>query len=399
MSIPTPADARASSDRHILIFGLGVLIVAALFVLLPDLTPPAGVGLISDQAHGVIVTIAPPTGPQGPTGTVRFLDGPKAGQTVPATIEGPSGALQIPDYHVGDEVLVAIDQLPDGTSQISVVDRWRLPLLGGLLGLFAVVTVVVAGWRGLRALVSLALTLVLAIRVLIPLLLSGWQPVGLAIGLGILITIVSFMLTQGFSRTTLAAILRHAIGLGVTGLLAVIVTGLAQFTPAQGSETVIYLQQLVGDKIDLSGLLLAAVIFGALGVLNDVAIGQAATIDELALADPTLSRRQLYQRAMNVGIAHLAATVNTLVFAYLGTALPLLVLLSLQLQQFSLSVNQELLAVEIVRAVVGSIGILAAVPATTAIAAWWHETPVRPALAAAAAPAVLPAPAGVTPDS
>jgi len=162
------------------------------------------------------------------------------------------------------------------------------------------------------------------------------------------------------------------------------VTGLAQFTPAQGSETVIYLQQLVGDKIDLSGLLLAAVIFGALGVLNDVAIGQAATVDELALADPTLSRRQLYRRAMNVGIAHLAATVNTLVFAYLGTALPLLVLLSLQLEQLSLSVNQELLAVEIVRAAVGSIGILAAVPATTAIAAWWHRTPAPAALGAPA---------------
>ena len=369
-------DGRVSSDRHVIAFGLGVLLVAALVIFLPDLTPPAGVGLISDQAHGVIVTIVPPTGPQGPTGTVKFLDGPQAGQTVPATIEGPSGALQIPDYHVGDQVLVAIDHLPDGTTQVSVVDRWRLPLIGGLVGLFALVTIAVAGWRGLRALVSLALTLVLAIRVLIPLLLSGWQPVGLAISLGILITAVSFLLTQGFTRATLAAILGTSIGLGLTGLLAVVVTGLAQFTPAQGSETVIYLQQIVGDKIDLSGLLLAAVIFGALGVLNDVAIGQAATVEELALADPGLSRRQLYGRAMNVGVAHLAATVNTLVFAYLGTALPLLVLLSLQLAQFSLSVNQELVAVEIVRAAVGSIGILAAVPATTAIAAWWHE-PVR----------------------
>ncbi|MFI5261564.1 MAG: YibE/F family protein [Candidatus Limnocylindrales bacterium] len=386
MSTPAPADARASSDRHIIVFGLGVLIVAVLAVLLPDLTPPAGLGVVSDQAHGVIVTVTPPTGPQGPTATVRFLDGPQAGQTVAATVEGPSGALQLPDYRVGDEVLVAIDHLPDGSTQVSVVDRWRLPLLGGLLALFAVVTVAVAGWRGLRALVSLALTLVLAIRVLIPLLLSGWSPVGLAIGLGIVITIVSFMLTQGFSRMTVAAILGTSIGLGVTGLLAVVVTGLAQFTPAQGSETVIYLQQLVSDKIDLSGLLLAAVIFGALGVLNDVAIGQAATVEELAQTDPTLSRRQLYRRAMNVGIAHLAATVNTLVFAYLGTALPLLVLLSLELQQFSLSVSQELLAVEIVRAVVGSIGILAAVPATTAIAAWWRTAPGRVPLPAIVEP-------------
>ncbi len=391
MAARPPTEGRMSSDRHVIAFGLGVLLVAALVVFLPDLTPPAGVGLISDQAHGVIVTIAPATGPQGPTGTVKFLDGPQAGQTVPATIEGPSGALQIPDYHVGDQVLVAIDHLPDGTAQVSVVDRWRLPLVGGLVGLFALVTIAVAGWRGLRALVSLALTLVLAIRVLIPLLLSGWQPVGLAISLGVLITAVSFLLTQGFTRTTLAALLGTSIGLGLTGLLAVLVTGLAQFTPAQGSETVIYLQQIVGDKIDLSGLLLAAVIFGALGVLNDVAIGQAATVEELALADPGLTRRELYGRAMNVGVAHLAATVNTLVFAYLGTALPLLVLLSLQLQQFSLSVNQELVAVEIVRAAVGSIGILAAVPATTAIAAWWHDRPEPAPLNRATAGVVAPA--------
>ncbi|MGZ6272073.1 MAG: YibE/F family protein, partial [Candidatus Limnocylindrales bacterium] len=276
---------------------------------------------------------------------------------------------------LGDEVLVAVDQDPDGTLHYSIVDRWRLPLIGGLLALFGVVAVVVAGWRGLRALVSLALTLVITVRLLIPLLLAGWDPVWLAIGIGVVVTVVTFLLTQGPSRTTLTAVLGTTIGLGLTGLLAVLVTALARFTPAQGSDTLISLQQVVGGTINMSGLLLAAVVFGALGVLNDVTIGQAATVEELVAADPSLGRRQLYGRAMNVGVAHVGATINTLVFAYLGTALPLLVLLALQVHAFSLAINQELLAVEIVRALVGSIGVLATVPITTLLACWWLTRP------------------------
>ena len=108
---------------------------------------------------------------------------------------------------------------------------------------------------------------------------------------------------------------------------------------ARGSEQVVSLQQLAGNKIDLSGLLLAAVIFGGLGVLIDVAIAQAVTIDELLELDPTLSKRQLYTRTMRIGVAHLGATINTLIFAYLGTALPVLVLLALQIESFSATIN------------------------------------------------------------
>ena len=149
-----------------------------------------------------------------------------------------------------------------------------------------------------------------------------------------------------------------------------VTTTLARFTIAQGSEQVVSLQQLAGSRIDLSGLLLAAVIFGGLGVLNDVAVSQAVTVEELHDLDPRLTRRQLYGRTMRVGVAHLGATINTLVFAYLGTALPLLVLLALQIQNFSVTLSEEVIAVEVVRTVVGSIGILSAVPFATAIAAW-----------------------------
>jgi uncharacterized membrane protein len=379
---PTPArpapSMQRSFDRQFVIVGGGILIILALLAWLPDITPPGAHGLISDRAHARIVAMTPSTDQSPPIAGVEFVDGARAGQAVDAQVEGPSGQLQLPEYAVGDEVIVAIDTDPDGNVTYAVLDRWRLPLLRNIVGAFAIVTIVVAGWRGIRALVALALTLVLALKVLIPALLAGWNPVVLAITLGTLITIGTLMLTQGLNRQTVAAVLGTIIGLLATGVLAVIVTRAAQFTVAQGSEQIVYLQQLTEGRIDLSGLLLAAVIFGGLGVLNDVAISQAATVDELLDLDPTLGRGELYRRTMNVGTAHLAATVNTLVFAYLGAALPLLVLLAIQVTSFNLSVNEETIAVEVVRTIVGSIGILLAVPATTAIAVWLATRPRRP---------------------
>ena len=365
-----PDPTMAAADRQILIIGAGIFLILALLAFIPDVSPSGAHGLVSERAHARIESITPATDQSPPLAVIVFVDGSRAGQRTEAQVEGPSGQLQLPDYQAGDEVIVALDTDPDGNQTTSVIDRWRLPVLEYLVGAFAIVTIIVAGWRGIRALVSLALTLVLAVKLLIPLLLAGWNPVGLAISLGTLITIASLLLTQGFTRATLAAVLGTAIALAATGVLAVITTQAARFTTAQGSEQIVYLQQLAGDRLDLSGLLLAAVIFGGLGVLNDVAISQAATVEELHAVSPSMSRRELFTRTMNVGIAHLAATVNTLVFAYLGAALPLLVLLALQIESVGLSVNEEIVAVEVVRTIVGSIGILLAVPITTAIACW-----------------------------
>jgi uncharacterized membrane protein len=376
------AHAQPPQSAHPVVVAVGVMLILALLAFPIDVgrrTPPALGQLASERAHARIEGVTPATEGSPPTATIVFVDGDRSGTRAEAEIEGPSGQLQLPDYRAGDDVVAAIDKLPDGTQSVAVVDRWRLPLLQGLLGAFALVTVAIAGWRGLRALVSLALTLVLAVQLLIPLLLAGWSPVGLAVGFGVVITVATLLLTQGLTRATIAAVLGTAIGLAITGALAVITTQLARFTVAQGSEQVVYLQQLGGGAIDLSGLLLAAVIFGGLGVLNDVAISQAVTVDELLAADPTLSKRELYTRTMRVGVAHLAATINTLVFAYLGTALPLLVLLALQIESISVTVNEEVIAVEVVRTIVGSIGILSAVPFATLIACWL--APTQPATA------------------
>jgi uncharacterized membrane protein len=361
-----------TAERNIVIFGIGLLTCALLF-LIPDLSPPRA-QLLSERAHARIVSLPPAADQVAPVGIVQLLDGERRGLQVSAVLEGPTGQLPRPAYQPGDEVLLAIDSQADGTVRYSVIDRWRLPVLGWLIAAFALLTIAIAGWRGLRTLTSLAITVVVVIRVLIPLLLSGYSPVALAVGLGIVISVLSFLMTQGLSRSTAAAIAGTAVGLLVTGALAVVVASAARFTSAQGSEELVVVGQVVGGSIDLSGLLLAAVIFGGLGVVNDVAITQAVTVDELRRLDPSLTRRDLFRRTMSAGTAHLAATVNTLVFAYLGAGLPVLVLLAVQVHALDLAINDEHIAVEVVRAVVGAIGVLSAVPLTTAIAAWWAGT-------------------------
>jgi uncharacterized membrane protein len=151
-------------------------------------------------------------------------------------------------------------------------------------------------------------------------------------------------------------------------IVATVFDTLSRFTPLRGSESAGFLISLGGTDVDLGGLVLAAVIFGALGVLDDVTVTQAATVQALWEADPGASRMQLAARAMNVGRSHIAATINTLVLAYVGASLPLIVLFAAGRQDPLLIVSGEVVAVEVVRALAGSIGIVAAVPVTTAIA-------------------------------
>jgi uncharacterized membrane protein len=243
-------------------------------------------------------------------------------------------------------------------------------LLAWLAAGFAAAVMLVGGLRGARSLVALAFTLLVVGKLLIPLLLAGWPPLPLAIGTAAGVTVVTLLLTEGARRTTLAAILGTAGALAVTALLAHLATEAARFSSLQGSEEVAFLVVLLGEEVDLRGMLLAATILGALGVLDDVTITQAAAVSELRATDPAATRGAVFARAMAIGRSHIAATVNTLVLAYVGASLPLLLLFAVGESSPLVAVNGELLAVEVVRALAGSIGIVAAVPLTTAIAAF-----------------------------
>ena len=216
--------------------------------------------------------------------------------------------------------------------------------------------------------IALALTLAVIVKIVVPLILAGWEPAGVAIVAATGVTIATFLLTEGLRAQTLAAAIGTFVSLALVAGLAVAFDELARFTALRGQEDVLYLQAVGLPNIDIGGLILAAIIFGALGILDDVTVTQAATVTELHEADPWLGRVALARRAMNVGRSHIAATVNTLVLAYVGASLPLIVLFAAGRQDPLLTASMEVVAVEVVRAIVGSIGIVAAVPLTTAVA-------------------------------
>jgi uncharacterized membrane protein len=359
-----------------LLVAIGALALLAIVLALPDLAPPPDAAEPIEAARGRIVEVLPPRSidpndpEQGlsPDVRIELLEGERAGERVDAYLQGPSGQLDLPDYRPGDEVVVTFTAQPEGGDFVAVSDRWRLPALGFLVAAFAVAVSLVGGARGVRALIALALTIALVLKVVVPLVLQGVPPIPLAVAVAGVVTAATIGLTEGFSRTSMAAILGTLAALGLTAVLAGLATAATGFTNAAGSDLV-YLQTSAGSGLDLRGLLLAAFIFGALGVLDDVTVTQAAAVTELA-EHGRLAGSRLFLSALNVGRSHIAATVNTLFLAYVGASLPLLVLFAVSRQPAALVLNGEIVAVEIVRAIVGSLGIVAAVPFTTAVAVY-----------------------------
>ena len=365
---------------------IGLALLGGLW-LLPDLTPRDAVPVVGQESLRARIVEDLGIDSTGlPLFRVEILDGASAGERLDASVQsvGPvlPGGDDRPPYAVGAEVVIARFTGPAGGAAF-IAEPWRVPTLAGVAAAFAAVVLVVGGLRGARSLVALAFTLAVIVKLVVPLLLRGFDPILLAVGGGAAVTVVTLLLTEGPTRVAWSALLGTLAALGLTAALAALFTAAAHFTALQGSEEIAFLIPLVGDRIDLQGLLLAATVFGALGVLDDVTITQAAAVEQLHRADRGQSRRIVAGRAMRVGRSHIAATVNTLMLAYLGAGLPLLLLFALSGQDPITVLNSEVVAVEVIRALVGSIGIVAAVPLTTLVAALMIVRDRAPATAAA----------------
>jgi len=241
-----------------------------------------------------------------------------------------------------------------------------LPLL--LLGLiFAVAVVALGRWRGLRALGALGASLAVLVVFVLPAILQGSSPVAVAIvGSAVIMTVALFM-SHGINVRTASALLGTLVSLGLTGILALVFVGATQLT-GLASEEAVYLQ-VSAERINLQGLILAGIIIGSLGVLDDVTVTQASAVWELRKANRSWGFSELYRPAVRIGRDHIASTVNTLVLAYAGASLPLLVLFTQAERPLVEVAGGEVVATEIVRTLVGSIGLVASVPITTALTA------------------------------
>ena len=296
--------------------------------------------------------------------TIRaeILDGTQKGETV--TVKNDFLNLRVGELFY----LIHTTNSFDGTDYYNVSEPYRLVPLLLLFLLFVGVTVYFGGIQGARGLLSLGLSLLFIALVLLPGVLKGYSPVLVAVGVSSLIIIMGSYVTHGFSRMTTTAVLGMIATVVLTGVLAqlsIFFTHLSGF----GTEESAYLSINLGGKIDMAGLLLGGILIGTLGVLYDAAIGQSVAVEELSAAGPDLSRHAIYSRALRMGREHVGALVNTLAIAYVGVSLPLLLLFyGFGSDSVLITINREIFASEIVRTLVGSIGIILAVPITTAVA-------------------------------
>jgi uncharacterized membrane protein len=267
----------------------------------------------------------------------------------------------------GDTILVTIGTRPDGLLTVYFADFERATSLLWLTGIFVLVILVMSRWKGLRSILSMAFSLFVIIGYIIPHILAGEDPLWVSIIGSVVLLGVTLYLTYGWNLKTHAAVVSMMLVLLITGTLAGLFVSFARLT-GSGDENSLFLIQMLNTQINLRGLLLGGMIIGALGVLDDLVTTQASAVFELHHANEALRFRQLFRAAMRIGQDHVAATVNTLVLAYAGAALPMLLMFSLGRGNYGFLVNFEFIAEEIVRTLVGSLGLVTAVPLTTAIA-------------------------------
>lgn len=302
----------------------------------------------------------------------RLTSGAEAGDTVPLEVSEGPGAPRLAE---GDRIVVGV--VPgaigapgdDPTYYFSDYQR-RGPLI--VLGVaFALAVVALARWRGIMALAGLGVSLTVLVKFMLPAILEGKSPVAVAVVGAATIMFAALYLAHGVNTRTTTAVLGTLGSLLLTGVLAWVFVEAAHFS-GLASEEAGFLQAAAG-RVNLQGLLLGGIVIGSLGVLDDVTVTQASAVWELHQANPSYRFTTLFAAGLRIGRDHIASTVNTLVLAYTGAALPLLVLFTLSNRDLSAVLTGELVATEVVRTLVGSLGLVAAVPLTTALAAFVAE--------------------------
>ncbi|MFD4786678.1 YibE/F family protein [Streptomyces sp. NPDC058459] len=410
----TPVSKHLRKVIAAILIPFSAAVVVGLVVLWPGGAPPhqrTGVGFDRQTQQATVTQVTPvscqvggtgggaPAGDPSGTGagpatqaqkgpckkaTVRVDTGKDQGRTFTELVQ-PDQTRQL---HQGDKVVVAYEPKAPKDLQYAVTDLDRKFPMALLAGIFAVAVVVVGRLRGVMALVALAVSFLVLTLFILPAVLQGSNPLLVAVVGSSAIMLIALYMCHGLSARTSVAVLGTLVSLLLIGFLGSQFIGWAALTGNTDDST--GLIHGLYPSIDMSGLLLAGVIIGSLGVLDDVTVTQTSAVWELHEANPSMGWRGLYRAGIRIGRDHIASVVNTLVLAYAGAALPLLLLFSIAQSGVGTVATSELVAEEIVRTLVGSIGLVASVPVTTALAALVVSAD-RPASGTAAPPAARPA--------
>ncbi|WP_194925550.1 YibE/F family protein [Catenulispora pinisilvae] len=380
----TPASPRLRTLITALLLPVAAAAVAGLVLLWPaaaknPIPPQVWVnGTVTAsklvQAGSIDGSTPPAGGTTSPTGqdttenqlTIQITSGPSKGSTASVTV-GVDPTT--PKYSVGDGLVLTYDKNQPADGQYNIKDFQRGPPLMSLAIAFALFVLVVGRWRGAGAIAALAVSFTVLVKFTLPAIVGGENSIEVAAVTAGVILFAALYATHGVSVRTSVAVLGTAVSLVLIGALGELGTKLAHLS-GLGDDNAATVAGYF-HKVDIQGLLLAGIIIGALGVLNDVTATQVSSVWELKAADPSLGATDLFRAGMRIGRDHIGSTVNTLVLAYAGGSLPLFVLLTTSSQGWTGAAGSEVVAEDIVRTLVGSIGLAAAVPVTTALAAYF----------------------------
>ena len=275
-------------------------------------------------------------------------------------------------YQIGDKVFV--DSYVDETGQTVyyVVDFVRSGPLIWLTIIFVLIVLLIGRIKGLRALLGLLISFFIIIKLMLPPILAGGNPFVISLVGGVIILTCIIYLSEGFRRKSHIAILSVLLSLAVTAILSVIFTTLTRLS-GMAQEESSFLIGATATAINFRGLLLAGFIIGTIGVLDDIIIGQIEAVEQIKEINPALPAKKVFNSAYKVGNAHLGAIINTLFLTYVSTSLPLLLLFIINADQASPArlFNMEIISTEIVRTLVGSIGVILSMPIATGLASFW----------------------------
>jgi uncharacterized membrane protein len=301
----------------------------------------------------------------------------KNSEDVVEIINNPDETGRPIQYKTGDKIIVGkvSGDSSETTHSYYIADFYRTPSLAVLGLIFVVLTILVAGKRGVTTILSTAFSVGIIYAVALPRIIQGHSPVATIILISLLIIPVSFYMAHGFNRKTHVAILSTTVTLVLAATLSWIFVSAAKLTGFSTDEALFL--QIRESEINMRGILLAGLLIGFLGVLDDVTIAQSGLITQLKKANPNLGSLELYKRGMAVGKDHVTSMVNTLVLVYTGASLPMVLLFFSTGTNLGQAINAEILAEEIVRTLLGSIALIAAIPLSTLLAALTAETESR----------------------
>lgn len=271
--------------------------------------------------------------------------------------------------NAGDTVSVRIDTVPDGRYQVSLYNYNRVPLIIALVLLFALALVAIGGWQGLRALGGLVFTFISIVYLLLPLMLKGWAPVPLTVAIVAVTATAGFYLLGGWQPKTLGSILGALCGVAAAAILGSLAIGLLHVSAYRMDEGEALLLVRGDTGLQLKGLLLSGILIASEGAVMDTAMSIASAMAELKEKRPDIGRKELFRSGMVIGRDTTGTMANTLVLAFAGSSLNMMILICSYNVSFNQLMNTDFVAVELVRAVAGSLGIILTVPCVALITA------------------------------